>query len=301
MTPITRSLSLGLSRMGGAEMLKRMIVVLAAAVCAACSTLPRAEFQGYRDAFAAAQTAAAPIMENYGTRERAEWRRRLQEERAPAGFFEEFRLDDVRTLSVLGLPPGAEAATRAFAAIARYNDTLVALAEDRNIGEARAQLQQVTSELSAVAAPLGTPLAALNRFAGLALEAFRPLIQRDNRAQFRQRVLGGHDEIVGLVDVLRRLAPHQYEIITRPIQDRAREATPADRAPIAEEINRWHRVFADYVFLLNAVEERLNVLKEAIENPRSVPLLERAGAGAADLRAYADGLRRSVTELMVPR
>lgn len=282
-------------------MLKNAMLISFAAACAACTSLPRAEFQAYREAFVAAETAAAPISENYAVRERAEWRRRLAETRSPLGFFETFEAEDATLLSSLGLPPGADASDRAFRALARYNDMLVSLAENRNIEEARGQLRQITSELTSIAAPLGSAQIPLDRAADVVLAIFNPIIQEDNRQQFRLRVLEGHDEMIALVGVLRDLAPHQYQIITRPLQDRARLADPADRAPIATEINAWHQVFIDYVFLLDSVEDRLNLLEQAARNPRSAPILARSAAGAADLRAYADGLRRSVTALLAPR
>jgi hypothetical protein len=49
------------------------------------------------------------------------------------------------------------------------------------------------------------------------------------------------------------------------------------------------------------MEERLGLLHDAVENPKSMPVLAQAAAGAADLRAYADGLRRSIAELQAPK
>ena len=284
-------------------MLRNTSLIVLALLTAACTQLPRAEFQAYRDAFSAAQTASAPIMESYGVRERAATLDVLKEERdfSTYGYFDDFQPSDVVAASSLGLPPGADAADRAFRAITRYNDALVALADNRNIDEARTQLEQLTSNLTGIAPQLAPAEAPIKAAANLLVSALAPAIEADNREVFKERVIDGYPHVIELIRILRGLTPHQYELITASARARWQDASAADRPAIVQEVNGWHRVFADYVFLLNAMEARLGQLKRAVEEPRSQALLAQAVSGSADLRAYAESLRRSIAELRAAR
>jgi hypothetical protein len=291
-----------LFRGGGDKMLRNATILALLMLSAACAQLPRAEFQAYREAFSAAQTASAPILESYAVRERATTLADLRTQRnfETFGYFPEFQPGDVVAGSSLGLPPGADAADRAFRAIARYNDTLVALADNRNIDEARTQLQDLTSNLTGIAPQLAPAEQPIKAAANVLVTLLSPAIEADNREEFKRIVVEGHPKVVELIGVLRTLTHDQYRLITRPLQDRWQDEPPNQRA-IAQEINAWHRVFSDYVFLLNAMEAKLTLLKDAVENPRSEAMLARAVAGSAELRVYAESLRRSVAELRASR
>jgi len=98
--------------------------------------------------------------------------------------------------------------------------------------------------------------------------------------------------------VLRDHTPTQFSTTTSALQ-RAVQADPppTNRDELIERINGWHRAYADYVALLDITDQRLGELHAAVEQPRSAPLLQRAAAGASELRAYADALRLSLAEL----
>ena len=283
-------------------MIGRSAIIFLAVFSTACVQLPEVQFQAYRDAVQAAQTAATPVIESYAARERASALEVLQEDRnfETFGYFERFEPSDVIAASTLSTTPGAEATDRAFSAIVGYNNTLAALAENRNIEELRGQLQQITADLTAIAPQLAPAEQPIGLARDALLQLFRPLIERGNREEFRRIVLEGHPHVVELIDTLRELTPTQYSRITAPLRSRWQDEEQ-NRDSLAEEINNWHTVFADYVFLLNAMEARLDDLQEAVANPQSLSLLARASAGAAELRVYAEGLRRSIAALRAPR
>ena len=283
-------------------MIKQSIFIFLTALSAACAQLPRVEFQAYRDAVQAAQSAATPVIESYAARERASTLNQLKLQRnfATFGYFERFEPTDVTAASSLATTAGAEATNRAFSAIVHYNETLAALAENRNIDEARVQLRQLTSDLTGIAPQLAPAEQPIKLASDLLLQLFTPLIESGNRQEFRRIVLEGYPHVIELIDTLRDLTPAQYSRITAPLRERWLDE-PANQAALAEQINGWHRVFADYVFLLNAMEARLSDLRDAVANPQSASLLARASAGAADLRVYAEGLRRSIADLRAPR
>ena len=284
-------------------MIKRPILILLSALCAACSSLPRAELQAYRDAFNAAETAAEPMIADYAAAERAQRLAALQNSESGRLFSPEnpfFGTFDPRidpaALSSIGLPPGAQAVNRAFSAIAAYNDTLVALAENRNVAEAQGQIRQIISDVGGVIPGGEAVTTVAGKFSDVLTNVLAPLVAIDNRAQFRQRVLDGFDPMVGLVDILVAHSADQYRTTISPYLRQIREGR-GDRAQAVEKINGWHRVFADYVVLLTGVKEQFRNLRDAVQNPRSAPLLARAAAGSAELRSYADALRRSIGEL----
>jgi hypothetical protein len=281
-------------------MLRPVLASLLLVLSAACAQVPKPQLQAYSEAFQAAQTAAAPVLESYAVSERAASRSELESRLAANKYFVEFTPDDAASISTLTLPAGAAAANRAFDGIAHYNEMLVALAENRNIGEAQGQLKQVISSLTGIAPPLAAAVPGLESAKNLLVAALTPAIREGNRQEFARLVLKGRGDVAELIDVIRRLTPTQYRLITGPLQDRwvfEKENRPA----IAKEINGWHAVFADYVVLLDAMKAKLDLLHFAVEHPQSTPILARAALGAADLKTYADDLRRSIAELRTPK
>jgi hypothetical protein len=137
--------------------------------------------------------------------------------------------------------------------------------------------------------------------AGVLVRLLTPVIQEDNREQFRNKVLEGHDEVMTLIDQLLKLTGPQYRSITGPLQTRWQKATTDERVVIVKDMNGWYRAFADYVILLNIMKLRLDDLEQAVRYPEKTALLTQAVVGASDVRAYSDILRRSVAELRAPK
>jgi len=281
-------------------MLRIVVTVCMVVLSAACAQLPRAEFQAYRESVKAAQTAAEPMIADYAVAERAELleRMRTDSERAYDDYFPGFRISDSDALSTIDMPPGAGAVERAFRGIAAYNDTLAALAENRNIDEARGQLGQIIGDIGGIVPGSEAGQAVARGVSDLVLTVLSPAIAADNRAEFKRILLEGKPKVAALIAVLRAHTPTQYSTTTRLLSRRAdQDPPPPDRAEVINRINAWHRAFADYVALLGIMEQRLDDLAQAVENPKSAPLLARAAAGAAQLRAYADALRLSLAQL----
>jgi hypothetical protein len=281
-------------------MIRTILALAALTLGGACAQLPKAQLQAYSDAFAATRTAAEPMLADYAVAER-DVRLAVMEQdpdRHYDGFFPVFRPSDSAALTTVALPPGAAALDRSFRAVAAYNGTLVALAENRNIEEARGQVAQVIDNLSAIAPPLAGAGPAAKPVADLLITALRPAIEADNRAEFRRIVLSGEPHVQALIDLLRDYTPTQYSITTTALRNKARmDPPPPDRDEAVARINAWHKAFADYVALLDAMKARLSELREAVANPRSQPLLQRAATGSAELRSYADALRLSLAEV----
>jgi hypothetical protein len=290
-------------------MLRKIIAAGLLMLAAACDTLPRVELQAYRDSFTAAQSAATSINADYAVAERAA--RVFAMQRAPVQgttdrrytparpYYQDFELADAGAVSTIGLPPGAAAVDRGFRAIATYNDTLVALAENRNIDEAKGQLRQIISDVGGIVPVDPGAIAIATSVSDIVAQILTPAIEIDNRAQFRDKILEGYEPMRGLIGLLRTHSMSQYRAIIDPLVRRAENMNDQDpaRTALFDKINGWHHVFADYVVLLEAVDERLTVLKSAVEHPRETSALARASAGAAELRGYADGLRHSIDQL----
>jgi hypothetical protein len=300
-------------RLGRARLLKPTLGVALLALASACTQIPKPELQAYSEAFQAAQSAAEPMIANYAAAERAMRLSAIKNERIKAldqngneimvarfadGYATGFRLTDVPAFTTIGNPPAADAVDRSFRSIAAYNDTLVALAENRNVDEARAQLTSIIGDVATLpGAQALTPLA--GGLSDLVTNIFGKAVEIDNRAQFKRLILDGEPKVVALIDLLREHTSAQYETTIRELDRKAhRLQTGSDEHnELAAKIAAWHVVFADYVTLLDTMKKRLGQLRLAVENPRSQPLLARAQAGAGELRVYADRLRNSITQL----
>jgi hypothetical protein len=273
----------------------KLILTSALLLVTSCTTVPRAELGGYIDSFHAAQAAATPIIAEYGVAERKARLDRLHRtgDRFARGYFDTFEISDAPEVTTVGLPPNTEATDRALRSVGAYSDTLVYLAENKNIDEAKAQLKSIAGNIGGLPG-VELPLGAL--VDGLAT-AVAPAIEARNRKEFRSLVLRGHDPALKVIDGIRSLTPVQYEAITKSLRLRETDAPPEARQEIRDKINKWHAVFADYVVLLDAMEARLNDLYEVALHPPREPLLVRADRGAAELRSYADSLQRSIAQL----
>ena len=128
----------------------------------ACASIPKAELGAYTESFQAVQSAAAPLLADYAVAERAARQAQLRRtslvcDTPPCpklfehGYYALFRIEDARAASTIGLPPGADALERALRSVRAYNETLIALAEGRNIDEARGQLRAIVADLGPLA------------------------------------------------------------------------------------------------------------------------------------------------------
>lgn len=288
-------------------MLRTVFAVCLLALSAACAQLPRAEFQAYRDSFQAAQTAADPLIADYGVAERALLVQRIRQDPqrtfARFGYFSDLQPDrDAVALSPFVQPPGATALNRIFQGIALYNESLVALAENKNIDVAKAQLNQLSGNVTALVPGLAGAQTTITQGISALTALLGPLVQAENREQFRQAVINGHPHVEELINALRDHAAPQFGTrVAGLLEELQNEADEGDRRRLIAEINGWHAAYANYVALLDVMKARLSDLKEAVENPRSAPLLERAVQGSADVRAHAETLRRTIAEIRVQR
>jgi hypothetical protein len=275
------------------------VLISLAILASACAQLPKPELSAYTAAFEATRNAAEPMIADFAVADRERELRQMRlQPRYNSEFFTDFRTSDVAALSNISLPPGAAAIDRSFRAITRYNQVLVALAENRNIEEARGQVSQILEDLGGIAPPDAEGLPVIEPVAQLLVTALSPAIEADNKEQFKRIVLEGEPQVQQLIDVLRNYTPTQYSITTSGLQRAARQDPPVtDRQEVVDKINDWHRAFADYVALLDALKQSLAELRSAVEHPKSMPLLQRAAIGASEVRSYADALRLSLAEI----
>ena len=284
-----------------AAAIRRFLLVFSLPFLAsACAQLPKPELGADTAAFEATRSAADPLLADYAVAERSERLVDMQEDPNRGyrrGFFPTFEVGDVAALSDASLPPGAAAIDRAFNAIGHYNETLVALAENRNVDEARGQLNQVIDDLGAIAPPVAK-MPVLKPAANLLIDLLKPAVVADNKEQFRRIVLDAQPSIKGLISQLRDYTPTQYDFATSALQAQAGDLPPGpDRDKIAEKINGWHKTYANYVALLNSLDRRVDELADAVRYPKSQSFLQRAAAGAQELREYTDALRLSLAAL----
>lgn len=208
--------------------------------------------------------------------------------------------------SAIGDPPGTAALRRGLAVLVDATGALLALAENRDLAGAGAEVQGLATALAGfvevAAAPFGptSGAAAALRLLGPVAHALQPLsdqlLQVGNAARVRRLILDNEGGFAALIDGLRAAVPAMYEVFLADSEARIALAPRADRAALragqARTMRGWRRLLSDYDQLLAGAARSWRAVVAAAREPARADLSATRGA-LDDARAAAGALRRA--------
>lgn len=198
-------------------------------------------------------------------------------------------VDQVLALSTISDPPATAAFRKAVSAIRCYATVLVLLAEGQNIEAARAELAMLATNLVGV-------LGAAPTLVGPALSALQPLIdgaaRAHNAAEFRRLVIEAAPKVKALNAALRSGAEPLFHTIVSGQRTIIIEG--GDAAAPVERIDAYRVAFANWLILLELVDQANDQLVNTVMNPSNTATLASLADLSARITTYADGARRAL-------
>ena len=302
---------------------------------AGCSSGPPVEqLQSFSDAYRSANDAGQPLLDNLAIAEKSEGQinaanqagrptrsgnvpdeaadaacprsdQRWQEVGSGTGFIRGYCLSDAAYFASLGEPPATQAFRGGLAVLGKYVDVLIFLAEGRNLEELHAQLDSLSSTIGQVLAFLPGGGAAAGPAIGGALGALKPLIdaaaQQGNDQEIKRLVIAGAPHARELIDRLRDAAPLMFNVLTASTARAAVSPAALDNPAMAQSdiarIEAYRVTVSNFVVLLNGLQTALDKLVEAVQNPDQTASVMSLAEESANLRIYADAVRKAIAAL----
>jgi hypothetical protein len=294
-------------------------------LCGGCAVAPRQETRLFATAFTNFNGASQPLFDDLAVAERrqgqdnAEVRAKKNSYQGECagiiwasvtpktGFIEGFCLDDASFFSEIGDPPATRVFREAVHLIGAYVEVLVTLAEGRNVDEASAQVQSLGSNIAALASFASGPGAGAGAAVTGALKALDPIIrdaaQQKNVEEMQRLVITGAPYLKALIDNLRKAAPKMFNTLSFQSVKSATSAealnTSAVAKPHLDRIVAYREAVANYVTLLDDLENAFDDLIVAVQKPRNAVSLAIVAERSARLSANADSWRRTYSALRV--
>lgn len=295
-------------------------LVLANLLLGGCATTPAPveQIKFFSQAFATVNTVGQPLLDELAIAERSQGRR-VAERRAkdaakappvgrgcqnadaawvatgdPAvGFIGGFCLEDAGYHATVGDPPATAQFRGGLLVIERYAEVLTALAEGRNIDQAIGEVNALGEELGSLLAMGG-----LNLALAPALQALQPVLanvaRNANAQEARRLIVEGAPKVSMLILALRDAAPDTFNTLVSDLRRASRAPTTA--AAVVKEIEARRVMVAQYVVLLEGLQQAWNATVAAAENPDGSRLTDLV-ARTAQVRAEAESVRRSLAAL----
>jgi hypothetical protein len=305
----------------------RLAAVLAVLLVAACSSHPpTAQLQSFSDAYKSANDAGQPLLDDLAVAERAEGRinaanqagrpvggvelpetpnSACPRDQSPwravgdTGFIRGYCVDDAPFFASLGDPPSTQTFRSGLAVVGKYVDVLIFLAEGRNIDELHAQLDSLSGSIAKLLAFVPSGAAAGPALSG-ALTGLKPLIdaaaQQQNDAEVRRLVLEGYPKVKQLIEALKAATPAMFKTLSAA-SERAATENPQAAQPHIARIEGYRVTVSNFVVLLNGLESALDKLLLAVQSPDETASLQSLSEETANLRIYAEAVRRAFAAL----
>lgn len=213
-----------------------------------------------------------------------------------------FCLRDSPYFAVIGDPPATRAFRRGLAAVGDYTQLLLLLAEDRNLDEAKGQLQSLAGNLGVALEAAG--VGGASAVAPPVLEALSPLIElaaKDaNATELKRVVLQESPKVEALVAALSKAAPELFRTVSQSSFRRFNTVGlgNVEVAKVeAQRIEAYRVAVSNYVVLLDDYRELLRALVAAYDRPQQTATLAYLAERSAQLSARSDAWRRSLASL----
>lgn len=252
-------------------------------------SIPRDQVQRANAAYEAVAARSEPVLTELSIAERRTFVRTLASGGAPRDgdivIPPTFDPKSAVYFSTIGDPVLTTSLRRALGIVGDYFKLLAALAEGRNIDEAKAQINALAGSVAGVitvaTGGAGLPIVAI-------ADKLAPLIERWAEAkdaeELRRLVLEGEPIVKSLIVSLQSASSTMYETLTREPM-RAVRTTLADNAAARHtafvQMAESNTSLADYVVLLGKLNDTLSALAAAVRSPGS-PLALSSLAASAD-------------------
>jgi len=308
----------------------RGVVLAAALLGTGCASAPRSELMRMQAQMSNVRAAADPLFDDLALAER---RVGLHRATSPAiaaslggppaaptasgcvahwmgepasGFLGALCPEHIAYENSIADPPGTASLRRGLAALIDATAALLALAENRNLAEAEAQIQGLAGALSGftqvAAAPFGptSGAAAVLTLLGPVAQQLQPLanelVRANNAVRVRELILQNEDNFNRLIVQLRRADDAMFQIFLSDSEIRIALASRADRAALRAGqprlINGYRLLLSNYAVLLERAEEAWKAVVRAEKEPASFNLIATRAA-VDEARVAAEAIRRA--------
>lgn len=275
-----------------------------------CATAPPVEqVRAFANASDAFNAASQPLLDEVAVAERERaWRliknppksaKGVLELPLPGGATRRLQLDlpveEVLAISTIGDPPATAAFRRGVGTIKHYANFLVLLAENQNIEAARAELGILATNVAGVVALVPGAQAA-SAIVSPALNALQPFIDNavhaQNATELRLLVLNASPKIKELNAAIRKGAEPLFH--TMASSQREAIIDQSDPAPAVDRIDAYRVSFANWLMLLDLVDQATDQLAAAVTNPDNAVSLGSLAELSTRITTYAEGTRRAL-------
>ena len=269
-------------------------VVLGIAGCA--QSAPPEQVQRAKAAYAAVAARVEPALVELSVAERRIFVRDLARKGAAQDgdivVSPVFDPKSAAYFSTIGDPTLTASIRRALGIVGDYFNILAALAEGRNIQEAKAQVDAIAGSVAGLVAMatggVGLPVVDIVK------QQLMPLIalwaEAKNTEELRRLVLEGEPTVRSLIAGLQNATIPMFETMTREPM-RAARTTLADNAPARRtafvRMEETNTLLSDYVVLLGKLNDMMSALAAAVRSPDSSSALASLAASAESVLIQA--------------
>lgn len=240
-----------------------------------CTTVPVEQARAFKAAVVAIQDAGNLILDEVGPAERKRWL--VGNDQGP------FEYDPKATYyySSISEPPKTLRLRAALKLIGDYADLQLTLLEGKNIEASRSQALSIAGTIAQIAgAPAGVG-PALNELSVV----IDQLLAAQNAAEARDQAIRGGAPLRALISALRASAPQIFATLIYPLNMRGGLSS----AKASEKALLYRRAVADFVVLLDRLDESFSKLQAAYSDPSNIvtlaSLAQATGALSADVKA----------------
>jgi hypothetical protein len=305
---------------------------LAATGCA--TDKPVAEVRALSEAFRQLDAASQPLLDDLALAERQQGRRNAEHQArrrdtssaTPASASDAAADPCASVVAIAGLPrgvppvqdgfctkdspyyseiadpPATASFRRGLAVVGDYTEALLVLAEDRNVDEARAQLQGLATNATAIAVAAGAVSGGATAAVPAAIAALQPVVDlaaRDANARELERTLRENaPALEGLIGSLEDAAPALFNTL---VAERMRRLRDPRESALAGENARWIEGYrasvSNYVLLLRSYRSLFADVLASYDQERGTATLAGLTQRSGDLAVRADAWRRTLAAL----
>ncbi|MCY4137772.1 MAG: hypothetical protein OXF56_05850 [Rhodobacteraceae bacterium] len=183
-----------------------------------------------------------------------------------------FAVEHARYFAQSGYPPVAGSIKSAFRALERFNRIALVYADGQALETARTDIMNLESNISSAGQLMGIPLPGISSALGVALEGGSSISAFGSRNAFREIIKEQGENLILLLETLRKNAPVVYEQLTQKLYE-DRELKILLGESVEETINSIRRermIVSEWVVMLDAAISAMRATLVAIDTPATL-------------------------------